>query len=157
MKPLHIIATAIIFSAISLIGCTNNTTQADLPDDPDVTTIEFDNMGATAYVILSINGNGASANLNEENAQLNLRIGDRFRFNNTAGASNHPLDFRNSNRDKLIGQSNADGQFDDDSEVDIETDGNIISFTLTESLAAELNGYVCSFHPGMNGEISATE
>lgn len=158
MKIFHTIATSILLMALSLslISCTNSSTQTDIPDDPDVTTIEFDNMGATAYVVLSIEGDGASANLNEENAEISLRIGDRFRFNNTAGASNHPLDFRNSDRNKLLGQSNADGQFDDDSEVDIETDGNIISFTLTESLAAELNGYVCSFHPGMNGEILTT-
>ena len=59
--------------------------------------------------------------------------------------------------DKFLGQSNADGLFDDNSDVDIETDGNIISFTLTGSLATEINGYVCSFHPEMNGEISVTE
>lgn len=159
MKTFHTIATTIILAALSLslLSCTNNSTQADLPDDPDVTTIEFNNMGATAYVVLSINGEGASASLNEENTQINLRVGDRFRFNNTAGASNHPLDFRNSDRDKLLGQSNADGMFDDDTAVDVETDGNIISFTLTESLAAELNGYVCSFHPGMNGTIATLD
>lgn len=114
-------------------------------------------MGATAYVVLGIDGEGATASLNEENAEIILKIGDRFRFNNVAGASNHPLDFRNSNRDKLLGQSNGDGTFDDDSDVNVQTDGNTISLTFTSDLALELNGYVCSFHPGMNGKISSIE
>lgn len=131
--------------------------EQDPESDQAVTSLTFDNMGATAYVVLGIDGEGATATLNEENTGIILRIGDRFRFDNEAGASNHPLDFRNSDREKLLGQSNGDGTFDDDTEVDVQSEGNIISFTLTSGLAAELNGYVCSFHPGMNGEISTTE
>jgi plastocyanin len=164
MKHSHIISFGLLFIALSLSfsACTNNSTQADMPDDnfpsnQEVTTIEIDNIGSNAYVILGIDGEGASANLNEENTELNLRISDRFQFENVAGASNHPLNFRNSNRDKLLGQSNGDGMFDADADVDIQTDGNSISFTLTSSLAAELNGYICSFHPGMNGDISVIE
>jgi len=129
-----------------------------MPDESDdVTSIQIDNMGSTAYVILGIDGEGASANLNEENADLTLRVGDRFRFENVAGASNHPLNFRNSDRDKLLGQSNNDGLFDDDADVDVQSDGNNISFTLTSDLAAALNDYVCSFHPGMTGGINTTD
>jgi len=129
-----------------------------MPDESDdVTSIQIDNMGSTAYVILGIDGEGASANLNEENADLTLRVGDRFRFENVAGASNHPLNFRNSDRDKLLGQSNNDGLFDDDADVDVQSDGNSISFTLTSDLAAVLNDYVCSFHPGMTGGINTTD
>jgi len=129
-----------------------------MPDESDdVTSIQIDNMGSTAYVILGIDGEGASANLNEENADLTLRVGDRFRFENVAGASNHPLNFRNSDRDKLLGQSNNDGLFDDDADVDVQSDGNNISFTLTSDLAAVLNDYVCSFHPGMTGGINTTD
>jgi len=129
-----------------------------MPDESDdVTSIQIDNMGSTAHVILGIDGEGASANLNEENADLTLRVGDRFRFENVAGASNHPLNFRNSDRDKLLGQSNNDGLFDDDADVDVQSDGNNISFTLTSDLAAALNDYVCSFHPGMTGGINTTD
>lgn len=162
MKFLQFIIIGFIVSAFTFNACTSNTTQAEMPEhDPEsdqtVTSITFDNMGATAYVVLGIDGDGATANLDEENTEISLRIGDRFRFENVAGASNHPLDFRNSDRDKLLGQSNGDGIFDDDAEVDVQTEGNIISFTLTSGLASELSGYVCSFHPGMNGAISTTE
>lgn len=157
MKLSHFFAITILLASLLFTACTNNSTEAELPDDPDVTTIQIDNMGATAYVVLGIDGEGATTSIDEQNADIALKIGDRFRFNNVAGASNHPLDFRNSDRDKLFGQSNAGGIFDDDSDVNVQTEGNIISFTLTESLAAELNGYVCSFHPGMNGEIKVAE
>jgi len=155
---LPLLAIFFIFAA-----CSNNTTSVEEPDDnpdpetPSVTIITLDNMGASAYVFISIEGEGADASLDEENADIELTIGDRFTFNNDAGASNHPLDFRNSDRDKLFGQSNASGLFDDDDNVDLIKDGNSISFTLTEGLASVLNDYVCSFHPGMNGGISTVE
>jgi len=157
MKVSYISAALLAFTLI-VSACTSNTTQTEMPDESDdVTSIQIDNMGSTAYVILGIDGEGASANLNEENADLTLRVGDRFRFENVAGASNHPLNFRNSDRDKLLGQSNNDGLFDDDADVDVQSDGNNISFTLTSDLAAVLNDYVCSFHPGMTGGINTTD
>jgi len=157
MKVSYISAALLAFTLI-VSACTSNTTQTEMPDESDdVTSIQIDNMGSTAYVILGIDGEGASANLNEENADLTLRVGDRFRFENVAGASNHPLNFRNSDRDKLLGQSNNDGLFDDDADVDVQSDGNNISFTLTSDLAAALNDYVCSFHPGMTGGINTTD
>ena len=157
MKVSYISAALLAFTLI-VSACTSNTTQTEMPDESDdVTSIQIDNMGSTAYVILGIDGEGASANLNEKNADLTLRVGDRFRFENVAGASNHPLNFRNSDRDKLLGQSNNDGLFDDDADVDVQSDGNNISFTLTSDLAAVLNDYVCSFHPGMTGGINTTD
>src|SRR6056297_3626972 len=157
MKVSYISAALLAFTLI-VSACTSNTTQTEMPDESDdVTSIQIDNMGSTAYVILGIDGEGASANLNEENADLTLRVGDRFRFENVAGASNHPLDFRNSDRDKLLGQSNADGLLDDDSDVNVVIDGNILSFTHTEEVADELKGYVYLFHPSMNGTITTTD
>lgn len=146
-----------------LAACTSNTTSVEQPEEnpdpqsPSVTTITVGNMGATAYVFIGIDGEGADAPLNEENAEIELTVGERFTFNNDAGASSHPLDFSNSDRDKLFGQSNAGGLFDEDDTVDLVKDGNSISFTLTAELASALNDYVCSFHPGMNGGILAIE
>lgn len=158
MKHRHIFLFGLLLTAICFSACSGNSTQADMPDDDlPVTTLQIDNMGATAYVLLSIEGEGATANLNEENAEITLRVGDRYSFDNVGGASNHPLNFRNDDQDKLLGQSNDEGIFDDDSEVNVQTDNNIISFTLTSALASELSGYVCSFHPGMNGEITTIE
>jgi len=163
MRKTELIITALFTLLLFAAACTSNTTDADTtpevddPSETEVNTITVDNMGATAYVFIGIDGEGASGELNRENAEIELRIGDRFIFDNESGASNHPLDFRNGDRNKLFGQSNADGSFDEDGDVDVVKDGNKISFTLTADLAAELSGYVCSFHPGMNGNIVITD
>lgn len=155
---LPVLAIFFLFAA-----CTSNSTSVEQPEEnpdpeaPSVTIVTIGNMGASAYVFLTIDGEGADAPLNEDNAEIELTIGERFTFNNDAGASSHPLDFRNSDRDKLLGQSNAGGLFDEDNAVDLVKDGNSISFTLTAELASALNDYVCSFHPGMNGGISIVE
>lgn len=52
----------------------------DSSSKQEATVIEYDNTGSTVYVILSIDGEGAAANLNEENTALILCIGDRFRL-----------------------------------------------------------------------------
>ncbi|NBC25883.1 MAG: hypothetical protein GVY08_03410 [Bacteroidetes bacterium] len=153
----------LLLMTLFVISCTNNSTSTDPSDDtetpagPAVTSITIDNVGATAYIFIGIDGDGASANLNEQNAELELKTGERFSFKNEAGASNHPLDFRNSDREKLLGQSNGDGLFDNNEEVDLKKDANTITFTLTAELAGAINDYICHFHPGMNANIVVAE
>jgi len=153
----------LLLISLFVISCTNNSTSTDPSDNtetpagPAVTSITIDNVGATAYIFIGIDGDGASANLNEKNTELELKTGERFSFKNEAGASNHPLDFRNSDRQKLLGQSNADGLFDDNEAIDLKKDANTITFTLTAELAGAINDYICHFHPGMNAKIVVTE
>ncbi|EOZ92194.1 Sensory subunit of low CO2-induced protein complex, putative [Indibacter alkaliphilus LW1] len=119
-------------------------------------TITLDNVGASAYVISSINGEGASGELDVENAAITLQAGLRYTFVNDGGSA-HPLDFRDSEGNILLAQGDQEGSFEGDSEVAFEVDGANVSFTLTNGLAEELAVYRCTAHPSMEGEIIITD
>ncbi|CAN5255953.1 hypothetical protein BH23BAC3_BH23BAC3_12810 [soil metagenome] len=148
----------IIVFTLTLLSCSNNSTSTDMeqPEDEPQTEagITLENSGANSYLVTNITGDGADSELDSPNATITLEVGGRYTFVNDAGASSHPLDFRNSDRVKLLGQSNSSGSFDDNSEVNVIRNGDMISFTLTEGLSEELFDYICSFHPPMNGRIS---
>lgn len=153
----------LVIPLLLLAGCSENTMSVD-DDEPDIdepglteAIITMNNSGAQSYLVTDLEGEGASAEQNVNNPDIELTVGGRYTFINNGGAGSHPLDFRNSDREKLFGQSNASGSFDNDSNVSVEKDGNSITFTLTEGLAAELADYVCSFHPGMNGVFVIVE
>lgn len=158
MKNLNLFLL-VIFSiqfSIFISSCTNNSTSTanDEVESEFESTISYINSGAQAYLVTNIEGEGANAELDTANPQLSLTVGGRYTFVNNAGASSHPLDFRNADGDKLIGQSNKSGLFDSNDEVNPVRNGDSISFTLTEELADELAEYICAFHPGMNGSIA---
>lgn len=153
--------TSIILTLFIFISCTSTNTGA-MDDEPEEVeqltgTLVLENNGAQSYTVARIDGDGISAETGTANPSITLTVGGRYTFVNQAGASSHPLDFRNSDREKLFGQSNPAGQFDSDSDVDVVENGDSITFTLTESLAAALSDYVCSFHPGMNGDLLVSE
>lgn len=116
-------------------------------------TAVLENNGAQSYSVARIDGEGISSETGTANPSITLTVGGRYTFVNQAGAGSHPLDFRNGDRQKLFGQSNSDGSLDNDNAVDVVKNGDSITFTLTESLAASLADYICSFHPGMNGDL----
>lgn len=152
-----------ILLTIGLIAsCSNTVTQSEMKaDDQGFSgkegTIVLNNSGSNAYIVTDIKGEGASSELNESNSEITLTLGGRYTFKNESGASNHPLDFRNSRGDKLLGQSNDEGSFSEDNAVNIQREGDSITFTLTESLAEEIVDYICSFHPTMNGSVNVIE
>lgn len=121
------------------------------------TQVSLNNVGSTAYVVTNIDGDGATAQQNEENTSIELKVGQRYTFINSSGASNHPLGFRNADGDYLIRQGNSSGTFGEDADVNVVKSGNDISFTLTEALASQMTQYICVFHPGMNGVITVIE
>lgn len=154
---------AVLAVSSMLISCSGNSTgysdresgeQAVITQDA---TITLNNVGSNAYVVTGIEGDGAIAMINQNNSPIELEIGKRFTFVNNGGAASHPLDFRDSEGVKLLGQSGADGQFDDDSDVNAELSGNNITFTLTPELADAFGLYICSFHPGMTASIRAVD
>lgn len=147
-----ILFTSFILSSYS---CTTNSTSVDdEKNQPEVnSTITFTNSGAQAYLVTNIEGQGASAEVESANPELSLVEGNRYTFINSAGASSHPLDFRDDGGDKLLGQSNDSGSLDSDDEVNVVYSGDAITFTLTDDIADELTDYICAFHPGMNGSI----
>ncbi len=144
--------------SIALLSCSDDSTSPDIDnDEPEPETeaiITLNNDGASAYIIADVEGEGIDAETGQSNATITLETGGRYTFVNGAGASSHPLDFRNSDREKLFGQSNASGSFDNDDAVNVTSDGDVITFTLTNELADELFDYVCSFHPSMNGQFT---
>jgi len=117
------------------------------------TTIEINNVGASAWEVTSIDGNDASASLNTENTEITLESGARYTFVNNGGDA-HPLELRTSGNDLLLAQGSATGSYESDSNVNFEVNGNEVSFTLTQSLASELAAYYCGIHSSMNGSIS---
>jgi len=158
MKPFLLVLSSILL-LIFIPSCTNNSTSTNNEEIETEfeSTIRYENSGAQAYLVTNIDGDGAFAELDSANPELTLTVGGRYTFINGAGASSHPLDFRNEDGDKLIGQSNNSGLFDSNDEVNLLRDGDSISFTLTEELADEIADYICAFHPGMNGSIVINE
>ena len=114
--------------------------------------ITIDNIGASAWQFTEITGEGASADLNNDNADLVLEVGKRFTINNPASGP-HPLDFRNSEGDFLLAQGSEEGSFEGDADVNFVVDGDLITFTLTEDLAAEIATYHCTVHGPMTGSV----
>lgn len=117
------------------------------------TEITINNVGASAWIVTSINGNNASATLNENNTNINLATGARYTFINL-GSGPHPLDFRNSQNTVLLSEGSSTGTFESDTDVNFVVEGNRVSFTLTAGLAAEIAKYFCTFHGSMNGTIT---
>ncbi|MCC5939997.1 MAG: hypothetical protein JJU37_00500 [Balneolaceae bacterium] len=150
----------ILLLSISIMACTGNSDANSDDPEPEIViegSITMDNNGASEYVVTAITGDGAEASINSPNPEITLVIGGRYTFINNSGASSHPLDFRNEDRTKLLGQSRSSGFFDDDPDAEIIFEEDTITFTLTEQLASELFDYVCSFHPGMNGSVSVIQ
>ncbi|GGE17975.1 hypothetical protein GCM10010831_18980 [Psychroflexus salis] len=114
-------------------------------------TVEND--GASAYFVSDIQGDENVTTLNENNSTWTLTIGTRYVLNVT-GASSHPFALRNAAGDLLIAQNGASADFQNDADVDVQIDGNVISFTLTPDLANAVDNYVCTVHGSMSGSIT---
>jgi len=121
--------------------------------DADV-TVAMDNVGASAWEVTEVQGGDDLAPTGEENPTLSLQVGTRYTFEN-GGWSFHPLAFRDENDNALLTQDGT-GRFEDDPAVDWTDDGDILAFTLTDGLAAELDDYICTVHSLMNGDIETT-
>ncbi len=148
----------VIFSVtLFAISCGSNVTEAEMDETVrEGAVVTLQNRGAQAYIISSINGDGVEAEIGANNPDMIMEIGRRYTFQNEAGASSHPLEFRNADREILFGQRGT-GLFGDNPDVDVVRSGDAVTFTLTPELAAVLADYVCSFHPGMNGGITTVE
>lgn len=108
-------------------------------------------------LVSELEGEGATVNLNEENAEIELEIGRGYTFRNTV-ASNHPLEFRNSDGDVLLAQGSEEGSFENNIAVNFTRDGDEdVTFTLTPALAAEIAIYRCTPHASMEGPITVVE
>jgi len=116
-------------------------------------TVTLDNQGASAWLLDSAGEDVGETG--EPNPALTLTVGTRYRFENL-GWSSHPLAFRDDGDSALLTQSSYNtGSFENDSAVDWADSGEELAFTVTESLAAEFDDYVCTVHPSMEGNLGA--
>jgi uncharacterized surface protein with fasciclin (FAS1) repeats len=116
-------------------------------------TITLSNVGASAYRVDAVDGEGATAQLSMDNTGIELTAGLRYTFVNNGGAS-HPLDLRNASGEVLLSEDGANGTFENDANVDFVVDGANISFTLTPELAVAIATYNCTIHSAMVGAIT---
>jgi uncharacterized membrane protein len=114
-------------------------------------TVTLNNQGASAWVLDSAGENVGETGV--PNPALTLTVGTRYRFENL-GWSFHPLAFRDESDNALLTQSGS-GSFENDSAVNWVDNGEELAFTVTESLAAEFDDYVCTVHSSMEGNLGA--
>ena len=119
-------------------------------------TITLNNVNSSAWEVSAIEGNTASAPLDQNNPRLLLDTNSRYLIKNN-GWSTHPLEIRSAEGTPLLSQdNNTIGNFEDDSSVNWVDNGNKIVFTLTETLSSEMNNYVCTVHTNaMAGSLSS--
>lgn len=119
--------------------------------------IILDNVENTAWIVTE--DTYSLTQTGEENPEIVLLEGHRYSFGNNGwrarpfdDGGTHPLELRDSNDRPLLSQDGR-GRYEDDAEVDWRDDGNVISFTVTERLARELDGYACTSHRDMQGQV----
>lgn len=136
----------------TLVSCQDEDNDPVVDPNEIAATITLNNVGASAYIIESVDGEGAAATTGAENVSIELQTGRRYRFVNNAGTG-HPIEFLSSSNDLLLAQNNQTGSFESDGAVNFMVEGDNVTFTLTSELASEIAKYRCSFHPGMMGPI----
>lgn len=122
-------------------------------DDPERVEVVLDNVGANAWELVS-----ADEDVGEEgvdNPELTLQEGTRYTFVNR-GSGPHPLEFRDANGNSLLSQQGT-GSYETDADVNYEENDEDMIFTLTEPLAEDLNSYICTAHPSMEGSIQTVD
>ena len=141
---IHIIDAVLIPSALG----------GGVPTSGEVSAnITVENVGSSAWNIVEIDGEGASATTGEDNATLTLDEGLRFTVTNL-GAAGHPFQLLDSN-DNILVAAGGGGTLQDDADANVVVDdeAGTISFTLSGALADQVAAYICEFHPSMVGDI----
>ncbi|MBZ9777600.1 fasciclin domain-containing protein [Psychroflexus sp. CAK8W] len=123
----------------------------ELTEASNVVVMTVDNDGASAYFVSAITEGANVTNLNENNSTWTLTVGTRYELSVT-GFGPHPFEIRDDAGNPLLSMS-AEGSFEGDAGVDLQTSGAEFSFTLTQELADEIADYICTVHGSMNGDI----
>lgn len=120
----------------------------DAGDAAAAATITMNNQGASAWTFTDITGNDelVEVAMGDDNPTLSLTEEYRYEINNL-GTGGHPLELLDSEGNVLLDQE-GNGSFANDDEVNVELDGDRMTFTLTPELAAALAEYRCIVHPG---------
>jgi endonuclease YncB( thermonuclease family) len=114
----------------------------------------LDNVGNDAWSLAAAtDGVGLT---DGDNPMLTFKVGDRHHIENRAGADVYPLAFYDEDGEPLLTQD-GEGSFEDDPAVNWVDTGDVVEFTLTESLADELDEYSCPVAPSMEGDVVTSE
>lgn len=144
----------LVGAGTTLVAATTGAVGGVAAQQGDV-TVALDNVGSTAWEVTSVSGAESVAPTSTDNPELTLTVGARYVFEN-GGWSFHPLAFRDADNHPLLTQDGT-GRFEDDSDVNWVDDDTSVAFTLTSSLASELDDYICTVHSGMNGSIQTEQ
>ncbi len=116
-------------------------------------TVTLGHIGANAWVIEEITGEGIEAEIGAENGTISLQQGLRYDFVNL-GTGNHPFEIRNDEGGVLIAEL-GDGTLQDYEPANVVVDEatGTITFTYTGNLAQWAATYNCRPHPSMEGSL----
>ena len=121
---------------------------------PNAVTLTLDNAGASAYFVTAQSEMVTTMNTN--NSEWNLEIDKRY-FIDVVNSGPHPLMIRDQANQLLLGMSASDGSYATDADVNFVTDATTgqFDFTLTATLAQDINNYACQVHTAnMTGLIN---
>jgi plastocyanin len=154
---MRVLKTRLLFFFIIpaiIISCGDDSSITDsLPDLEADAVITINNVNSSAWIVVSIDGEGASAETDVENAAITLEAGNRYLFVNL-GAANHPFELRDADGEVLIAEAgNGELQDDEDVAVVVDESEGTIEFTLSGDLAARVATYNCQPHPSMVGDL----
>ncbi|PEN09278.1 hypothetical protein CRI93_00685 [Longimonas halophila] len=116
-------------------------------------TVTIDNNGASSWSVTNVDGASGVAG-SEENPDLTLTVGTRYRFVNNGGGA-HPLGFQNASAEYLLNQD-GDGSLEGNTAINYEEDGDGITFTYTQELADAVATYRCTVHGSMEGAVQTS-
>jgi predicted lipoprotein with Yx(FWY)xxD motif len=111
-------------------------------------SITFGASGTADYTF-NATSDESIASVGSNDPEIKLTVGTRYSVTFPSG---HPLAFRAGSTTLL--DKNGAGSFASDSDVNLVATSSNLEFTLTQTLADQLNNYVCQFHGSMEGVIS---
>ena len=116
--------------------------------------LTIDNVGISAWEVTG-DETGSVAEAGAENPTMTFEVGQRYAVTND-GWGSHPFALRADDDTALLSQGrDADGEFEGDADVGWVDEGGQLSFTFTESLAAEAATYRCTIHSSMEGDVES--
>ena len=116
--------------------------------------LTIDNVGVSAWEVTQ-DETGSVAESGAENPTMTFEVGQRYAVTND-GWGQHPFAVETGDGTALLSQSpDEEGDFEGDADVGWVDEGEQLSFTFTESLAAEAATYRCTVHPSMEGDVES--
>ena len=135
-------------------------TDGETPTDGEMSAeisgaqLTIDNVGVSAWEVTR-DETGSVAETGTENPTMTFEVGQRYAVTND-GWGQHPFAVETGDGTALLSQSpDEEGDFEGDADVGWVDEGEQLSFTFTESLAAEAATYRCTVHPSMEGDVES--